>query len=106
MLLGTAGNNLPQVLLHWPFVFENWLYVMYLCWCYVQGSNFVTDPEGKMSCLTNSIIWLKGGVQMEQERQLQQTEDELFKLAGQMMVLPQISKHSPEEEWGLVTLWE
>ena len=33
-----------------------------------------------MSCLTNSILQLKGGVQMEQEKWLEQTEDELFDL--------------------------
>ena len=47
---------------------------MHACWCYVQGLNFVTDPEGKMSCLTNYVLWLEGRVQTEQDRQLKQAE--------------------------------
>ena len=82
------------------------LYVMYVCWCYVQGLNFVTDPEGKMFCFTNSILWLNGGVQTEQEKELEQIEEELFDLVGQIMALVQTAKHSPEEELRLAALWE
>ena len=39
-----------------------------------------------MSCLTKSILQFKGGVLTEQERWLEQTEDKLFDLAGQIVV--------------------
>ena len=59
-----------------------------------------------MPCLTNSVLWLKGGVWMEQERQLEQTEDELYDLAGQIMALAQTMMHSSEEEQMLAALQE
>ena len=49
-----------------------------------------------MSCLANSVLQLKGRVWTEQERQ--KTEDELFDLAWQIVVLIQTVEHSPEEE--------
>ena len=69
------------------------LHVMYECWCYAHGSNFVTDPEGKMHCLANSILQLKGWVQTKQERQLEQMGDKIFDLVGQIMALVQTTKH-------------
>ena len=59
-----------------------------------------------MSSFNNSVLQLKGGVQMEQEKWLVQMENELFNLAGQIIVLTQTMPHSSEEEWTLATLQE
>ena len=59
-----------------------------------------------MSPPTNSILQLMGGVQMEQERQLEQMEDELFDLAGQIMALVQTTTCSTEELQRLTALWK
>ena len=62
--------------------------------------------KGKcLALLILSYSW-RGGVWTEQERQLDQTEDEFFDLAGQIMALGQTTKYSPEEEQELATMWE
>ena len=59
-----------------------------------------------MSSLNNPTLHLKGGVWTEQEKHLTQTKDELFDLAGQIVVLAQTTPCSREEERTLTALQE
>ena len=59
----------------------------------------------QLSSLNNPILQLKGGVRTEQEKHLEQTEDKLFDLAGEIIVLVQTMPHSTKE-WTLAALQE
>ena len=60
-----------------------------------SGFKFHYRPRRENVLLSNSILWLKGGVQTEQERQLEQTEDKMCDLTGKIMVLVQTHEAEP-----------